>query len=177
MVNPALLWDMIKLKIREKSLQYAANKTKKTKDREVELEQAISKLELKMDNVDSSETENSELVEKLNDLKSELERIIELRTKGAILRSKIKWHNEGEKNTKYFLNLEKRHYKQGTISQLKVDENNFITSDQEILSEGETFFINLYTSNRNVPNLINRYDYFKHENDTVLNEEEQNACL
>ena len=58
MVNPALLWDMIKLKIREKSLQYAANKTKKTKDREAELEHAIFKLELKMDNGDSSEIEN-----------------------------------------------------------------------------------------------------------------------
>ena len=57
-----------------------------------------------------------------------------------------------------------------------MDENNFIISDQEILSEGETFFINLYTSNRNVPDLINRYDFFKYENDTVLNEEEQNAC-
>ena len=118
------------------SLQYAVNKTKKTKDREAELEYAISKLELKMENGDSSETENFELVEQLNDLKSELERIIEFRTKGSILRAKIKWHNEGEKNTKYFLNLEKRHYKQGIISQLKVDENNFITSDQEILAEG-----------------------------------------
>ena len=102
---------MIKLKIREKSLQYAVNKTKKTKDREAELEYAISKLELKMENGDSSETENFELVEQLNDLKSELEKIIEFRTKGSILRAKIKWHNEGEKNTKYFLNLEKRHYK------------------------------------------------------------------
>ena len=129
-----------------------------------------------MDNGDSSEIENFELVEQLNDLKSKLERIIEFRTKGSILRAKIKWHNEGEKNTKYFLNPEKRHYKQGTISQLKVDENNFITSDQEILAEGESFFINLYTSNRNVHNLINRYDFFKHENDTVLNDEERNNC-
>ena len=93
-----------------------------------------------MENGDSSETENVELVEQLNDLKSELERIIEFRTKGSIVRAKIKWHNEGEKNTKYFLNLEKRHYKQGIISQLKVDENNFITLDQEILAKGKSFF-------------------------------------
>ena len=32
--------------------------------------------------------------------------------RGAILRSKVKWYNEGEKNTKYFHNLEKRHFKQ-----------------------------------------------------------------
>ena len=102
MVNPALLWDMIKLKIREKSLQYAANKTKKTKDREAELEHAIFKLELKMDNGDSSEIDNLELVEQLNDLKSELERIIEFCTKGSILRAKIKWHNEGEKKYEIF---------------------------------------------------------------------------
>ena len=176
MVNSALLWDMIKLKIREKSLKYAMNKTKKTKGREAELEHAISKLESKMENGDSSVTENSELAEQLNDLKSELERIIETRTKGSILRAKIKWHNEGEKNTKYFLNLEKRHYKQGIISQLKVDENNFITSDQEILAEGESFFMNLYTSNRNIHNLIDTYDFFKHENDTVLNDEQRNNC-
>ena len=81
-----------------------------------------------------------------------------------------------EKKTKYFLYQEKRHYKQGIISQLKVDENNFITSDQEILAEGESFFINLYTSNRNVNNLIDRNDFFKHENDTVLNDKERNNC-
>ena len=57
-----------------------------------------------------------------------------------------------------------------------MDENSFITSDQEILAESESFFINLYTSNRNVHNLIDRYDFFKHENDTVLNDEERNNC-
>ena len=60
-----------------------------------------------MGNGDSSETENSELVEKLNDLKSELEIIIELRTKGAILRSKIKLHNEGEKILNISLTLKR----------------------------------------------------------------------
>ena len=36
----------------------------------------------------------------------ELKNIIEYKTKGAIIRSKARWHNEGEKNNKYFLNLE-----------------------------------------------------------------------
>ena len=52
-----------------------------------------------------------------------------------IIKLKIRWYNEGEKNTKYFLNLEKRHCKEGTISQLKQNANNFVTSDQEILAE------------------------------------------
>ena len=34
-----------------------------------------------------------------------------------------------KKNTKYFLNLEKRQYRQGTISRLKKSENDFATTD------------------------------------------------
>ena len=82
------------------------------KQRETDLEQIISRLEKEFDN-STSDTQNSNLVEQLNEKRSELEKIIKFRTKGAILRSKIKWFNEGENNTKYFLSLEKRHYKQG----------------------------------------------------------------
>ena len=48
----------------------------------------------------------------LDTKKQKLEKLIEYRTKGSILRARCRWNNEGEKNTKYFLNLEKRHYKQ-----------------------------------------------------------------
>ena len=76
----------------------------------------------------------------------ELEKIIEYKTKGAILRSKCRWHNEGEKNTKYFLNLEKRHYNKSVITQLKVSDTDCITSDNEILNECETLYRNIYSS-------------------------------
>ena len=66
-------------------------------------------------------------------LKEELEKIIEYRTKGAVLRSKSRWYNEEEKNTKYFLNLEKRHFKQGTISQLKLSDGFFVISGKDII--------------------------------------------
>ena len=55
-------------------------------------------------------------------------------------------HNEGEKNTKYFLNLEKQHYNQGAISQLKLENENFVTTDKEILGECESFYKNFYSS-------------------------------
>lgn len=62
--------------------------------------------------------------------------------------TRCQWNNEGEKNTKYFLNLEKRHYKQGTISQLKLDNENFVSTDREILNECENFYKRLYSSNK-----------------------------
>ena len=43
-----------------------------------------------------------------------------------------------KKITKYFLNLEKRHYNKGAICQLKLGNETFFTTDKEILSECET---------------------------------------
>ena len=80
---------------------------------------------------------------------TELESLIKYKTKGAIIRSKSRWYNEGEKKTKYFLNLEKRHCKQGTITQLKISEKDFANTDKEILNECESFCQTLYSSKTN----------------------------
>lgn len=57
-----------------------------------------------------------------------------------------------KKNKKYFLNVEKRHYNQGAISQLKLGNETFVTTDKQILSECETFDKNLYSSNNGSQN-------------------------
>ena len=140
LVNPSLLWEMIKLKVREKSLRYSKNKTKQAKQCEVYVEQTIARLQEELDNKTTEDTLSSHLEERLNYSRLELEKIFESRTKGAILRSKSRWYNEGEKNTKSFLNLEKRHFKQGTISQIKINDHEFVTSDKEILTECVSFY-------------------------------------
>ena len=91
------------------------------------------------------------------------------------LRSRTRWHNEGEKNTKYFLNLEKRHYRQGTISRLKKNENDFATTDKKILHECESFFKDLYSSNMKTDSLPPETDLFFSENDTILSNEEHDS--
>ena len=132
-VNPSLLWKMIKLKVREKSLRYPRNKTKQAKQREMYVEQTIARLQEELDNRTTGDTLSSHLEEQLNDSRLELEKIIEVRTKGAILRSKTRSYNEGEKNTKYFLNLEKQHFKQGTISKIKINDREFVTGFARVL--------------------------------------------
>ena len=122
-INPALLWDMIKLKVREKSLSFAAAKKRKTTLKEQDLEKRIAFLERELESSSTSAIQRLSLAEQLESCKSELEQIIRWRTQGAILRCKAKWYNEGEKNTKYFLNLEKRHCKLSTITQLKINEH------------------------------------------------------
>ena len=108
--------------------------------------------------------------------KREFEKVIEERTKGAILRSKTKWYNEGEKNTKYFLNLEKRHYKQSVISQIKISENQFVTSNEEIGNECVSFFKSLYESRCMADEVLDTSVFFDGENDTILTDHEREAC-
>jgi len=132
----------------------------------------ISYLEKELnENTALNDTQKSLLQSKLDNLRSEMEEIIQYRTKGVILRSRTRWHNEGEKNTKYFLNLEKRHYRQGTISRLKKNEKDFATTDKEIFHECESFFKDLYSSKMKTDSLPPETDFFFSENDTVLSNE------
>ena len=122
------------------------------------------------------ETRREQVWSDLETKKRELAAIIQYRTKGAILRSKSQWCNEGEKNTKYFLNLEKRHCKQGTITQLKVNDNDLICTDKEILKECESFYQNLYGSKVATDNQEGAFFFPQQENKKVLNNDEQPLC-
>ena len=87
------------MQIRLSSLNYARRKKAKMKSLELKLQK-----ELKENNI--SENEKVQIYSEV-DVKILLrEEISKYKTRGAILRSKSRWHNEGEKNTKYFLNLE-----------------------------------------------------------------------
>ena len=175
-VNPNLLWEMVKLKVREESLRYGTFKKKKLSKKEVEIEQAIATLEKCLSEFNNNKTQSEKVWLELEGKKRELEAIIEYRTKGAILRSKSQWYNEGEKNTKYFLNLEKRHCKQGTITQLKVNDNDLICTDKEILKECESFYQDLYNCKVGTDNQEGAFLFPQQENKKVMNNDEQLFC-
>ena len=109
--------------------------------------------------------------------KRELAAITEFRTKGAILRSNSQWSNEGVKSTKYFLNLETRHRKQGTTTQLKVNDNDLVCTDKEILKECESFYQNLYSSKVATDNQEGTFFFPRQENKMILNNDEQSLCV
>ena len=115
-VNVSLLWEMITLKVREQTLRYAKTKKAKMLREEEELEKKINILQRQIDSGCNNSNEKLAIDIQLDQKTMELEKIIEHRTKGAILRAKFtRWYNEGEKNSKYFLSLEKRHCKNGVI--------------------------------------------------------------
>ena len=148
----------------------------KVSKKEEEIEQAIPTLEKCLSEFNNDETQSEKVWLELETKKRQLEAIIEYRTKGAILRSKSQWYNEGEKSTKYFLNLEKRHCKQGAITQLKVNDNDLICTDKEILKECESFYQDLYSCKVGTDNQNGVLFFPQQANRKVLNNDEQLLC-
>ena len=83
-MNPALLYEMIKLKVREKSIPYDVT----TRKREELSESEISLLEEHLDNASNCNSSYHIVAERIFILKKELENIFEYRTKGVMIRSK-----------------------------------------------------------------------------------------
>ena len=83
-----------------------------------------------------------ENISKLYRLRAEYNTIAGYRTKGAIIRSGIRWHENGEKNTKYFLNMGKRQHCKSRISKLKENDDTEINDPKTILEQGKMFYKN-----------------------------------
>ena len=98
------------------------------------------------------------------------------KTKGAILRSKVRWHEEGERNTKYFYSLEKRHHDIKTVSKLKVGGDSYIGDQFEILEVEKKFYDSLYCSSNINTKKFKNSPFFNPENVTALSEEEKKSC-
>ena len=74
----------------------------------------------------------------------ELQNLYELEIKGYIIRSKAEYIEGGEKNTKYFANLEKKRSDAKTLHKLKTDMIE-INDRKEILNEVRSFYEKMYT--------------------------------
>ena len=98
-----LLWEYLKCQIRSDTIIYSGQKAKQRRQRERELVDKLEDMEKKLDNNESSYVE-------YQSVKTEWENLQNEKIQGAMIRSKSKWVEYGEKNSKYFLNLEKRNY-------------------------------------------------------------------
>ena len=134
-INDQLFCETLKLLIRGKTISYATYKKLTQNEREKKIYDKLAQL---YQTFDSNKDE-------INQLSTELTQIREDRIKGILLRAKVRWKVEGEKSTRYFCNLEKRHYSEKTIPKLIV-ENKEITDQMEIILEQENFYKGLYST-------------------------------
>ena len=82
---------------------------------------------------------SDELNEKLNEVKNKLEHIYDYKLNGIFIRSRARWIEEGEKNTRYFLSMEKRNRATNNISSLVINGNT-ISDRHLILDQAKLFY-------------------------------------
>jgi len=79
--------------------------------------------------------------------KSELESMYDKKVEGLIIGARARWHEHGEKNSKYFLNLEKRNHIKKHIRKLYF--SGVISTDPlSIMNAQKEFYTKLYSSSK-----------------------------
>ena len=91
-----------------------------------------------------------------------------------MLRSKARWHEDGEKSTKYFYSLEKRNQVRKQIGKLQLADGKTITDSKSILQESRDFDQRLYNSSSTKSDSIQ--DEIFLENVPKLSKEEKMSC-
>ena len=121
------------------------------------------------------QTEYSDsLRSELERIKTKLSKIASVKTRGTIIRSRARWYEFGEKNSKYFYNLEKANQRKKHVTSLKINDDTKLTDPKEILEEEERFFKQIYTSRNTNPNGSEFIEFFNAEN--ALSEETAKTC-
>ena len=142
MEDKRILWEWLKFNIKDFTIKYSKGKAKQRKEVEDKLEQSLSNIGAELEMNPSDENYS-----KYNTAKAELEDLYDYKIKGIITRARVRWFENGEKNSKYFLSLEKRNFCRKYIKRLRKG-GTIITNPSEILKEERDFYQNLYSKTR-----------------------------
>ena len=167
-----LKWDLIKMEIRGFTVKYSKNQAKQRKSMEIQLQKQINELYKKAE----THPNNKQIIHEIHVARSRLKNIMQYKTKGTILRSKVRWHEHGERNTRYFYGLEKRNFEKKTTTKLKLPNGSLTTDQSEILQEQMHFYKALYTSNNHESSVSNNDLPLFTENITPLENADKLSC-
>ena len=121
------------LEIRGKTISYASFKKRKNEADEIKLTREIEQLE-------SNPNLDQENMIKLEEYKLALQELRENKLRGAIIRSRINWLQNGEKPSRYFTNLENRNFRAKRMSFLQQDTGNIVYEQRDLLEETKSFY-------------------------------------
>jgi len=136
-------WEYFKFKTREISIRFGKQKNKEQKKKELSLIQEIN-------NCCNTQILSQGDLDKLLSLQANLDNLYLMKAQGAFVRSRAKWLEEGEKNTAYFCQLEKRR-QNNVVNSLIVNEK--VITDPKLISEVVySFYSDIYSSSYSVKN-------------------------
>ena len=150
--DPHVIWDAFKCTITGHCIQYCSRKKSEREKDKQNLIDEIEKVKVKIsDSTDiGNDAEISDLITTLSSLEEKYNTTLDYETAGLIVRSRMKWAEHGEKNSKYFCNLEKRSNEKKNIHLLRNEDDSFVSDQKDILKHLQSFYRTLYSSHSNV---------------------------
>jgi hypothetical protein len=139
-LDKGLIWELIKIRVKEFSIQYCCHRSKRN---EIETKILESKL-IMIDNDLKVNCNDEALKLSRKFIKEQLDAIYVRKGIGAQIRSKVQWVEEGERSTSYFLAIENHRQGNNAIKALK-DNGVTLSEDHEILNTAKNFYSELYT--------------------------------
>ena len=139
--------EFIKYVVKKATIEYLSLKKKGQNNTLQVLERKLNRLQNKVDNnLSEGIFEIKDQVKEIEKIKKDIEEIVDYKTKGAIVCSRVNWHLYGEKSSLYFLRLERYNYtKKNRYRLKKIDGSNQVTTDpKEILQIQFEFYNKLF---------------------------------
>ena len=159
--DPIPCWIELKNKIVKFCQTYSRRKSRDDKIAISQLLEVISSMRLQLP---LNEDQNQIYVNSIQDLEELQDKYIQ----GIIFRSKAKWYGEGEKNTRYFLSLERAQYNAKVCNEL-IDQGITYNDFDSILKKQTEFYTELYTSDPEIKFSLKNYENFFIPENLVIN--------
>ena len=145
--DPIDRFESFKIFIKSKTISFSIKRNKDNNMKFIKIQANINSINTKL----IKDPGNQNLIENLFKAKKELE-VLELeKAKGAMVRAKMKEVTMGEKNTQYFLGVEKGRGNDNTIYKLNTEEGE-LTDQEVILGEITRHFEKLYSKDKDIKN-------------------------
>ena len=168
--DPHLCWEYIKAQVKVLGQSFGRTlASQKRRDKHI-LSNRINDYESYL----AKFPNDAEVLESYARAKSRYEIIILNESEGARIRAGQKWAQEGEKNTKFFLSLEKQRSNAGTIFEIEneQDRNTLLKDPAQILDYIKDHFKSVYSSNNSVNNSDQLDSIFCEPDGTFLSEDD-----
>ena len=157
-IDDQLFFEMLLLEIRGQSISYSVKCKKNRLDNERVLIEKVKELEcelLKSQNEANNANKITNILSALKECNQELENLRNQQLNGTLIRSKARWIEEGDKPTKYFLNLEKRNFVNKQMLKMERSDGTLVFRQDEIMGEVLSFYKGLYSKQENVVDGLN----------------------
>lgn len=159
----------MKYEIKKTTISYSKKKAKQSKNVYKDIESKMKKIENTRD-----WQQNANLIQEHEKLKQNLNALSDHITRGIIMKSKVTWFEQGEKNTKFFLTLEKKRKNKTHVRKI-LDNDKETVDPSDILKKLKEYYSNIY-SKKNKKTEEDCFEFVKNINVPQLSKTEKQSC-